>query len=226
MVTTTHITDQPGFTFDEARHEYRVGDQVVPSVTQILSDLGYSNYEIVERLNPEALERKRQIGKLVHQACHFFDENDLIEKDLPEVIYQRLQGYKKFRADTGYAPTLNEGRGIGDLYGMKFGMQFDSIGMCHGKLPYWLVDIKNASGSAQRAWGLQTAAYAMGQKLLPKVAPSAFVRVIVQLDDESGYKLYASKDRGSKIFKPEDFQVWPACLAVSIDKRNHNLERR
>lgn len=220
------------FTFDEARHEYRIGDQVIPSVTQILSSLGYSNYEIVERVNPQALEYKRQLGKLVHQACHYFDESDLIEQDtqghlmIPEDVHRRLQGYKKFRADTGYVPKVNEGRSVGELYGMKYGMQFDSIGMSHGKLPYWLVDIKNASGSAQRSWAIQTAAYAMGQKVLPKVSHSSFVRVIVQLDDEGGYRLFTSQDRSSKIFRPEDFQVWQACLAVSVDKRNCALQGR
>jgi hypothetical protein len=231
-MATAPAIDREQFVFDEASHTYSVNGLVIPSVTQILSDMGYSNIEAAERFNPEALERKRQLGKLVHQACHYHDENDLDTHDaqghllIPEVVFNRLEAYRKFRADTGYKPIVNEGRGVGELYGMKYGMQFDSIGQCHGKLPWWIVDIKNASGSPQRAWAIQTGAYAMGQKALPKVSYSAFVRVIVQLFDDRSYKLFTSQDRGSRIFKPEDFQVWQACLAVSIDKRNHAIERR
>lgn len=220
------------FHFEESTHTYTVDGVAIPSVTQILSDLGYSNYEIVERVNPEALEHKQQLGKLVHQACHYFDENDLMTHDdqghllIPEIVHNRLSGYKKFRQDTGYVPSVNEGRGVGELYGMKYGMQFDSIGKCHGKLPWYLVDIKNASGAAQRSWAIQTAAYASGQKFLPKILPAMFVRLIVQLFDDCTYKVFSSADRSSKIFKPEDFQVWQACLAVAIDKRNHAIREK
>jgi len=231
-MATAILTEHEQFSFNDDRHEYSVGGVVIPSVTQILSSLGYSNYEIVERLNPEALERKRQLGKLVHQACHYHDENDLplqrqsVEAALNALhvdVAGRVRAYLKFRNDTGYAPFVNEGRGVGELYGMKYGMQFDSIGQCNSKGPFWLVDLKNAAGGPQRAWAIQTAAYAMGQRAIPKVIPSAFVRVIVQLFDDGSYKLFLSTDRGSKIYKPEDFQVWQAALAVAIDKRNHAI---
>lgn len=227
--TELHITREdtaPVFTFDEERHEYRVGEQVIPSVTQVLSQLGYSNYEAAERFNAEALEYKRQLGKLVHQACHYNDENDLSTHDaqghlmIPEVVFNRLQAYRKFREETGYAPIINEGRGVGELYGMRYGMQFDSIGRCRNKLPYWIVDIKNASGSAQRSWAIQTAAYAMGQKALPKVMHAMFVRAIVQLFDDGTYRLFTSQDQNSKIFTSQDFVIWQSCLAIAIDQRN------
>jgi len=228
-----HITREngrPAFQFDESTHVYTVDGLAIPSVTQVLAQLGYSNYEAAERFNAEALEYKRQLGKLVHQACHYNDENDLETHDsrgclvIPEVIFSRLQAYRKFRADTGYTPIINEGRGVGELYGMKYGMQFDSIGQCRQKPPYWLVDIKNASGSPQRSWAIQTAAYAMGQKALPKVAHSCFVRAIVQLFDDGTYRLFTSQDPRSKIFTPQDFAIWQSCLAISIDQRNSHVK--
>jgi hypothetical protein len=124
---------------------------------------------------------------------------------------------------------MNEGRQVGELYGMRYGMQFDSIGQYQAKGPWVLVDLKNASGSPQRSWGLQCAAYVSGQKVI-KAAPTAFVRVIVQLFDEpmNGklYRLFSSADPSSKIFHATDFQIWQAALAVSIDKQNHGIERR
>lgn len=214
------------FQFNEATHTYSENGVVIQSVTQILSSLGYSNIEAAERFNPEALERKRQLGKLVHQLAHFYDEGDLDETPYQEfpVLMNRLAAYKKFRAETGYTPIVNEGRGVGEVYGMRFGMQFDSIGQFNGRGPWVIVDIKNASGSPQRSWAIQTAAYAMGQKALPKVNYREFNRCIVQPFDDGNYKLFSSTDPGSKIFRPEDFHIWQACLAIAIDKRNHGLK--
>lgn len=214
------------FDFNEATHTYSENGVVIQSVTQILSSMGYSNMEAAERFNPEALERKRQLGKLVHQLAHFYDEGDLDEGPYQEfpVLMNRLAAYKKFRAETGYTPIVNEGRSVGEVYGMRFGMQFDSIGQFNGHGHWVILDIKNASGSPQRSWALQTAAYAMGQKALPAVKYREFTRCIVQPFDDGSYKLFSSTDPGSKIFRPEDFQIWQACLAIAIDKRNHGLK--
>lgn len=221
------------FQFDEATHTYSENGVVIQSVTQILSSMGYSNMEAAERFNPEALERKRQLGKLVHQLAHFYDEGDLDEgpyQGFP-VLMNRLAAYKKFRAETGYTPIVNEGRHLFDVFGMKYGGQFDSIGSCADRsTPNWIVDIKNASGSPQRSWGLQLAAYELGIKhakpaFIP--APSGgMVRVIVQLFDDASYRLFTSADRNSKIFSAADMHIFQAALAVSIDKSNHGLNGR
>ncbi len=143
------------------------------------------------------------------------------EISLHPLVHKRLQGYKKFRRDTGYQPHVNEGQFLGCCYQMYYGMQFDSIGECAGRP--WLVDIKNASGVAKRAWALQTAAYALGVKPFSVVPPEQYVRVIVQLDDEAGYKLHTSQDRQTRIYQANDFGIWPAVLATAIDLDNHRL---
>lgn len=220
------------FTFDEKAHRYALPDgRRVLSATQILSAVGYVNYDMVPI---ERLEYKRQIGKLVHQACHFWDErkddqgNPVSDEQmaqwangLHELVRRRLEGYKKFRRDTGYQPHINEGQFLGCCYQMYYGMQFDSIGECAGRP--WLVDIKNASGSPKRAWALQLASYALGVKPFSLVPPEQYVRVIVQLDDEGGYKLHTSQDRQTRIYQPDDFGIWPAVLATAIDLQNHGL---
>jgi hypothetical protein len=226
------------FSFDEAGHVYRdERGTVIPSVTQVLNELGFSNYAIVEQMNPVALERKRQIGKLVHQACHFWDIGDLNEelqtKPWP-VIQGRLDAYKLFRKNTGYTPIVNEGRMMGGFMGMLFGMQYDSIGTI-GKR--WVVcDIKNASGSGQRSWGIQEAAYEAGIKaaitsgrfpfpLTPEqvrgILSAPMLRVIPQLFDDGTYKLHTSDDAKSKVFFENDSRVWQSALCISLDKRNH-----
>lgn len=236
-------TTTQAWTYDDVHHRYERNGKVVPSVTQVLAELGFSNYAIVEATNPLALERKRQIGKLVHQAAHFWDEDqktlsvevlDLWESQLPEVVRLRLQGYKKFRKDTGYTPIINEGRYIFETFGMSYGGQFDSIGTI-GKR-WALVDIKNASGAGQRSWGLQTVAYEEGIKsairaghfpftLTPEqirgILSAPMLRVIPQLFDDGTYKLYTSDDRQSKVFFDNDLRVWQSTLCIALDKRNH-----
>jgi hypothetical protein len=237
------VTTAQAWTYEDAAHRYERAGRAVPSVTQVLAELGFSNYAIVEQTNPLALERKRQIGKLVHQAAHFYDEDsrtmpadvmELWESKLPEVVRLRLQGYKKFRKDTDYTPVINEGRYVFELFGMPFGGQFDSIGTIGRR--WALVDIKNASGMGQRSWGLQTCAYEEGIKgairaghfpfaLTPEqtrgILTSPMLRIIPQLFDDGTCKLHTSDDPQSKVFYPEDLRVWQSALCISLDKRNH-----
>jgi hypothetical protein len=213
------------FTFDDEAHAYVVADRRILSTTQILNSLGYVNYD---RVDEAVMEYKRQIGKLVHQACHFYDE-DALDEEQEQIqhpaIHGRFEAYKKFRRETGYQPAINEGQFIADYgvpgYPMLYGMQFDSIGVCNGQ--DWLVDIKNAAGQPKRAWALQTASYAKGCERFLPIAAKNWVRVIVQLFEDGNYKLFSSMDANSKIFSPMDFPIWQACLAVATDQQNFRV---
>lgn len=238
------------FTFDETAHAYFVegGRRKLLSSTQILSALGYVNYEGVPA---ELLEHKRQIGKLIHTAAHFHDEAlmqvphgaitrmeiDAWEREnilcYPHLAL-RYTAYLRFLRDTGYCPIINEGQFIGECYGMHYGMQFDSIGYAGTTIDGdtgqvvpngrpWLVDIKNASGSPKRAWGLQLASYALGVKRFSIVPTEQYVRVIVQLLEDGTYKMYNSTDPASRIYTAQDFQIWPAVLATAQDLQRFNL---
>lgn len=196
------------FQFDAATHQYTHEGRVLPSVTQIIQEFGLVNFDHVP---PEVLRRKAQLGRLVHQACHFFDENDCPEQLHPEVAI-RLEAYKAFRRDTGYSPEVNEFQQVGEIHGMKFGMQFDSIGTIPGG-KRWIIDIKNAA-SYSRAWGLQLAAYDMA-------APASFAgmkrtRVAVQLFPDGRYKLHTFND-------PQDYSIFQSMLAISTWKRNNKI---
>jgi hypothetical protein len=240
------------FSFDEKSHVcWDEHGKVIPSVTQILTEMNYSNYAIVEQTNPVALERKRQIGKLVHKLCHFLDDGTLDEqrcvkltddddelRPLREhpVLFRRVDAYRNFKLDTGYVPLINESRHIFDMFGMRYTGQFDSIGMIRNR--WAIVDIKNASGAGQRSWGLQEIAYEEGVKgliragrfsvgvpLTPEqyrgILSAPLLRIIPQLFDDGTYKLYTSEDPKSKVFFPEDLRVWQSALCIVLDKRNH-----
>ena len=71
-------------TFDEAKHEYRVDGRVVPSVTQVLSEMGFINSEWFT-------EESRIRGTLVHRLCELWDKDELD----PLTVDPRLAGYLK-----------------------------------------------------------------------------------------------------------------------------------
>lgn len=196
------------FQFDKTKHEYSESGVVIPSVTQILKSAGWVNYDMVP---PDVLERAALRGKLVHQACHFFDADALQpEETLPEEVVVRLRGYKKFRRESGYQPLINEFQQVASVRGMKYGMQYDSTGRT-GVVP-WIVDIKNGA-IVQPSWGIQLAAYDMGTpKPLPYLQHKRFV---VQLLDDD-YRLIPFAD-------PADYDEWQRCLASTIMKLNKRV---
>src|SRR6516165_8085957 len=79
-----------GFTFNAERHEYRLGHQVVPATTGVLSGSGLVPYRFVEY---DILERKGELGKAAHLACHLHnlaklgDLDDRVKPYLAAWIY-------------------------------------------------------------------------------------------------------------------------------------------
>lgn len=232
------------FSYDDAKHLYERDGVAKDSVTQILAARGYSNFSVAEQVRPLEVERGRQIGKLAHQASHFWDEDQKTqtpevmaawELRLPDVIRVRLQGYKGARAATGYIPVINEGRYIFRTFGMEYGGTFDNLGIMPNKR-WSLWDLKFTDGAPMRSWGLQTIAYELGIKaaireghfpfaLTPDqirgILSTPFLRVIPQIFKDGNFKLHTSDDPKSKIFFPEDAQVWQSALCITLDQRNH-----
>ena len=65
--------------FDPDSHLYRVDGIIVPSVTQVLEDVGIVDYS---RLPGSTREMALRRGSAVHAACHYDDEGDLDETQL------------------------------------------------------------------------------------------------------------------------------------------------
>lgn len=136
--------------FDEETHIYKVSDKILPSVTQILTLSGMSNFDFVD---PELLQYKADIGRKVHKACQWFDEGCLDEETLHPIIQGYLLGWKRFRQATEYQPVEHEIRMFSKKHG--FAGTIDSVGKRYNILT--LVDIK--TGVTSKAHPLQTAAY-------------------------------------------------------------------
>lgn len=135
-------------TFDSETHTYRVGDEIIPSVTQILKDIGLID---TTHFKPEHSER----GTTVHEATQFWDETGMEDDTIPEELLGYLEGWKKFREETGFTPSHIEQ----PLYSTQgYAGTVDRIGKTH-KINPILLDIK--SGPPQPWHRLQLAAYAL-----------------------------------------------------------------
>lgn len=93
------------FTFNEADHSYTLDGVRLPSVTELIHPLTERFYMGIPA---GVLETARQRGKDVHTACQLDDENDLDESTLEPEIGGYLEGWRKFRSDTGAIIVLNE----------------------------------------------------------------------------------------------------------------------
>lgn len=97
-------------TFDSPTHIYTLDGVVVPSVTTILRRAGVVDFDDVP---PMVLERARERGSIVHQAIHYWNENDLdvelFRSDYPEHVGY-LEGWIDFCAQRHFQPVLNEHR--------------------------------------------------------------------------------------------------------------------
>jgi hypothetical protein len=111
------------FTFDKDKHEYRVDNVVIPSVTQILKAEGLINFSLV---NPAILERNSEFGNSVHSMIEFFCKGTLDEKSLDPALKPYLQSWNNFVEDYGYTWHQIEYRGYSKTYRYAFTM--DQLG--------------------------------------------------------------------------------------------------
>lgn len=104
--------------FDKARHTYRLPDgRFVPSVTRVLKDVGVSvDFDAIvatSRIREDQIERRRELGTLVHDCCHAFDDDDLdwgeLERTAPECV-PYVRAWETFRQNSGLVPLVRERR--------------------------------------------------------------------------------------------------------------------
>lgn len=171
--------------FDEQTHIYKLNGKIIPSVTQILSNL--SNFSFV---SPEVLARKADIGCKVHKACEWWDKNELDEETLHPIISGYLSGWKKFKKDTRYIPMIWEVLAASEKY--LFGGRIDSVGVIDDKQT--LVDIK--TGIKTKSHSLQTAAYQILWE--EEVKGRIRQRLCVYLKKDGNYSIEPHSDKIDK----------------------------
>ncbi len=186
-------------TFNAERHEYTWNGAIVPSVTQVLAQ--FYNWE---RIDPEVLERKRQIGVAAHAAIALDVAGDLDESSVDPVVAPYLKAWRRFLremdikdADIGPCerPLYHPGGFAGTPDITVFTDRWS------------VIDVKTALALSP-VWGLQTAAY----RALLNANASATEHLVerrfsLRLDDDGTYKLHEHKN-------PSDLAVFTSALTT------------
>lgn len=208
-------------------HEYYWNGVRVPSVTEILDDVGIVDYSSIPfGIREMALQR----GADVHTATHYDDENDLeFDEELwlaNSIGYERqyqqtgrglaptragyVSAWRKFRRETRFDPDLIEHQAYNQTYG--FAGTLDRMGSSRATSDM-LVDIK--CGDAPAWTRLQLAAYASFFE-----SPRRFTRVAVELHKDNSYRLFRWEGKDWLA----DFAAFTSCLSVYRMKREFNAE--
>lgn len=197
-----------GFHFDAETHTYTEAGLVLPSVTQVLKDNGYIRFD---RVPLHLLERKRKLGKLVHQLTEAYDKGEALANfDVPNEVMEYAQGWVNFRKDSSFVPIGVEHCMAGETHGMRYGMTLDVDGVFGQE--YCIIE-KKCGASESPVWGLQLAAYDWGRN-----GRTTSKRYALQMGPQfpRGYKLFPYE-------VASDYHMWGAALAQTIWKMNHGI---
>lgn len=203
------MSTQP-FTFDATIHEYRVGSQVVPSVTHILSEGGLIAFRFVSE---DILDRKSELGKEVHRACHLHNIQKLGQYD-PRVA-PHLHAWIKFKEQCrSFKLISSEFQTVALMNGMSYGMQLD----CNAYIDGADTVIELKTGAVYPHHAVQTAGYAAGLPH-PKYTSTmarfiARRRIAVELRANGVPKVHRFEAKG-------DYEVFGSLLHVTSWKRAH-----
>jgi hypothetical protein len=160
-------------------HKYWKNDLRIPGISEVLKSAGL----IDDRW---FTEHSREKGSGAHAACHFFDEDDLVESSLDPVIIPHVEAWKKFRSETGFKPTIIEKK----LYSAVFNFAGtpDRAGILNGDE----VGVEIKTGAISFVTGLQLAA----QEILLAEVEGFRVkkRFAVQTKNNGTYKLTQFSD--------------------------------
>lgn len=125
-------------TFDPAGHIYRLRatGEILPSVTQILKAVRVStDFDEIGQMRADikhAIELKRDIGTAVHQACYFYDDNDLVLESVDPQVRPYLDAWAAFRAAyPRLTPAKRERLVYSEAY--RFAGTFDGIFLVDGE---------------------------------------------------------------------------------------------
>ena len=159
--------------FDEAAHAYYLGEQRLPSVTQVLAQL-----EDWSKVDPVALELARVRGTHIHRMVELDVHGNLDEESLAPEYHGYLRQWRRFLAEMRFKPILAECRVYDEYIG--YAGTFDLAGTLGTR--FMLVDVK--SGLVPRTVPLQTAAYLNAAICLRKL-PASTERAALRLHEDS-----------------------------------------
>ena len=182
------------FRFEEDGHKYFLGDQQLPSVTQILEAVGIIN----KRFYAPGSDLR---GRYIHKMTELDDTGELAEENVKDDLRGYLEAWRKWKTDHTAKILDSEYRVYHKFYG--YAGTIDKIAddgcLC-------IVDIK--SGQPEKWHVLQLTAYFQCFLNMPneKRWKDKDVHLLnVYLRESGGYKTVAVE---------ADSNMWEACLKI------------
>jgi hypothetical protein len=192
--------------FNEKGHVYRCDEGIVrPSTTQTFSILGI---DVTKGIPQADLDWKRDYGIACHKAVEYMVQGDLDWEGLDEKIVPAVTGIEAFLKEREFRLITAEKKMIGNLHGMKYGLQIDLLGWIkHGGVERKaIIDLKSGVKFSP-TWNWQVGGYIASQP------PEGLLGVIAQFDKGGRVKShYVDAVRAQR-----EFQI---LLAAAILKLN------
>jgi len=180
--------------FDPKTHTYTVDGETLPSVTQILRDMGFVD-------TTWFTDYSRERGSLVHKIIKWHCQGVLDETTIDPVLRPYFDAWLKFVDDTGFISKEVEIPAYSSTF--RFAGTPDHVGILNVQPA--ILDCK--TGIITPVVGLQLAGY-------EQLTGVGIKRFGLQLTDQGKYKLTEFKDRN-------DRQVFLAAVACWHWIRNH-----
>lgn len=199
------------FSFDEDSHTYTVESVGrVPGCTRVLDHSGLVKFDFV---NADILERKSELGREVHKACHLFNIGKKFVCD--PLVEGYLNSWEAFYRLSKFAVRFSEEQQIATVNGMRYGMQIDVAGDLRGEDT--IIDYKIGEIAPHHA--IQLAGYAAGLYHPGLETPlgrfRSRKRMIVKLqEDGSLAKIHRCEDKS-------DFDTFTSALYTTYWKMKH-----
>lgn len=195
-------------TLDSEAHAYRLGERVLPSVTQILAAVGIADFS-----KPWFTDAVKERGTFVHEAIALDNEGDLDDETLDPALVPYVTAWRQYRTDSSCTVEFWE-QPICDP-DLGFAGTLDGIVVTktsQGRELRTLIDIKSALYPSA---GPQVAAY---KRCAPALygRPVILSRAVLQLNADGSYKVHPLID-------PLDEHVFLSALRVVNFRRTHGL---
>ena len=186
----------PSLKFDPDGHRYYLGEQRLPSVTEVLEPL-----QLLDGIPPAVLEAARIRGQHVHTACHLMVHKQLEWATLDPQLVGYVAAAQKMIAECEVKVLVSEHR-MADA-GLKIAGTLDILGIMrrHTCLFDW-----KSTETMPRTAGPQTAAYDHLYRRTFGGRPMK--RYGVQLKADGTYKLYPYEDPRDMTWFTSALNLW------------------
>lgn len=192
-------------TFNEAKHEYRLDGQVLPSVTQVIQAAGLIDKSWFD-------EYSRGRGVAVHMATAMLDGDELDEQSVDPAIVGYIAAWRKFVTESGFDASFIEARCCNLT--CRYAGTIDRAGIMNGRQA--VIDIK--TGALNPVVGVQLAAYqAMYHQTFNTPGSPPAKTYAVQLKEDGSYSMREYLPR-------ENWPVFLACLNIFNWKKNKGVK--